>query len=189
VTVDEGASPRSVPSWARTSDRGWQIILRSRGVAPSLPTHRLLLSFNSEVVEVPCGMMVASSSRRAALILLLSGLAIPASAVGHAITHHHLEHPHGGEVNPGHHVLPGHPPVHGPAGLETDHSHRHSHSEFSATNTVPRRIPLRVLALISNDIRFDLPTQATERLVDVGAPPQASPGHQLLPRPRAPPTR
>ena len=78
-------------------------------------------------------MTVASSSRRAALILLLSGLAIPAWAVGHAITHDHLEHAHGGEVNPGHHALPGHPLVHGRAALEADHSHRHSHPEFSAT--------------------------------------------------------
>ena len=134
-------------------------------------------------------MTVASSSRRAALILLLSGLAIPAWAVGHAVTHDHLERAHGDEANPGHHVLPGHPPVHGQAALEADHSHRHSHPEFSATNTVQRKVPLGVLALVSNDIRFDLPTQPAGRLVDVGAPPRASPGHQLLPRSRAPPTR
>ncbi len=134
-------------------------------------------------------MVIASSSRRAALILLLSALAIPAWAVGHAITHDHLEHAHGGEVNPGHHVLPGHPPAHGQAVLEADHSHRHSHPEFSATNTVQRKVPLGVLALVSNDVRCDLPSQTTGRLVDVGSPPRASPCHQLPPPPRAPPAR
>ncbi len=134
-------------------------------------------------------MTVASSSRQAALILLFSGFAIPAWAVGHAITHDHLERAHGGEVNPGHHVLPGHPPLHGQAALEADHSHRHSHPEFSPTNTTQRNVTLSLLALVSNDARFALPTQATGRLVDVGAPPRAGPGHQLLPRPRAPPTR
>ena len=134
-------------------------------------------------------MTVASSSRRAALILLLSGLAIPAWAVGHAVTHDHLEYAHEGEANSGHHVLPGQPPVHGQTALEADHSHRHSHPEFSATNTLRLKVPPRVLVLVNTDVQFDLPTQATGRLVDVGAPPRASPGHQLLPRPRAPPTR
>jgi hypothetical protein len=134
-------------------------------------------------------MTIASSSRRAALILLLSGLANPAWAVGHAVTHDHLEYAHGDEANPGHHVLPGHPPVHGQAALESDHSHRHSHPEFSPTNTTQRNVTLSLLALVRNNVRYDLPTQAIGRLVDVGAPPRASPGHQLLLRPRAPPTR
>jgi len=134
-------------------------------------------------------MTTASSSRRAALILLLSGLAIPAWAVGHTIAHDHIEHAHGGEANPGHPVLPAPPLVHGQAAFEAEHSHRHPHPEFSATNIVQRKVPLSVLALVSNDVRFDLPTRSAGRPVDVGAPPRASPGHPLLPRPRAPPTR
>jgi hypothetical protein len=43
--------------------------------------------------------------------------------------------------------------------------------------------------LVGNDVRCDLPTQATGRLVEIGAPPRASPGHSLFRRPRAPPTR
>lgn len=106
-------------------------------------------------------MTVASSSRRAALILLLSGLAIPAWAVGHAVTHDHLEHAHGVEGNRGHHVLPGHPLEHGQAALEADHSHSHSHPEFSATNAVQRKLSISVLVLVGNDVRCDLPAQAT----------------------------
>jgi hypothetical protein len=134
-------------------------------------------------------MTVASSSRRAALILLLSGLAFPAWAVGHAITHDHIEYTHGDEANHGHHALAGHPPVHGQATLESDHSHRHSHPEFNITITTQRNPALSLLALVSNDIQYDLPAQTTRRLVDAGAPPRASPGHQLLLRSRAPPTR
>jgi hypothetical protein len=134
-------------------------------------------------------MTVASSSRRAALILLLSGLATSAWAVGHAVTHGHLEYTHGDEANHGHHVLPGHPLVHGQAALESDHSHEHSHPKFSATYIAQRNVALNFLALAGRSVQYDLPTQATGRLVDVGTPPRASPGHQLLLRSRDPPTR